>query len=260
MKKVSILIICLIVIISLVALAFAGSRLTTTNFNTCKVSCNSAMQATKKICSSEFSNNSKECKYEYESCKNISKSYLPNISKRLDTLKECTKDFNSCKLDVASEKNTCLKDSEIELRSCKNECRNCIETYEPICGKDNKSYANECFLNIKGKEKQCDGECPCLESCKFNSDCNENEFCQFDECSDLIYTEATPTATGKCVEAPEVCTNSYKPVCGCDLKNYPNDCSRMSAKVSKNHDGRCHYICTNVTNANGTNTTECSYL
>ncbi len=49
----------------------------------------------------------------------------------------------------------------------------------------------------------------------------------------------TSDAQGICVKVVDVCTQDYKPVCGCDKKTYSNDCARRVAKVSKDHDGAC---------------------
>jgi hypothetical protein len=47
------------------------------------------------------------------------------------------------------------------------------------------------------------------------------------------------TAAGHCVKVPQVCTEVFKPVCGCNGRTYPNDCHRRMDKQPKRHDGPC---------------------
>jgi hypothetical protein len=44
---------------------------------------------------------------------------------------------------------------------------------------------------------------------------------------------------GMCAKAPEICTQDYQPVCGCDGKTYSNDCMRRIEKVQLDHIGEC---------------------
>jgi Kazal-type serine protease inhibitor-like protein len=48
-----------------------------------------------------------------------------------------------------------------------------------------------------------------------------------------------PDAGGTCQRRPDVCTDIYAPVCGCDRMTYGNDCVRQTAGVSKLSDGAC---------------------
>ena len=50
---------------------------------------------------------------------------------------------------------------------------------------------------------------------------------------------AAADVQGRCVRVPEVCTEVYQPVCGCNGQTYSNDCARLRARAQKAHDGAC---------------------
>jgi hypothetical protein len=84
--------------------------------------------------------------------------------------------------------------------------------------------------NAVGVGKQCDGF---VAHPQF---CNHGLFCQRQAGRCFI-----ADISGTCARIPRFCPHIFLPVCGCDGKTYPNDCERLRAKVSKNHDGRCFF-------------------
>ncbi|HVK99374.1 MAG TPA: Kazal-type serine protease inhibitor family protein [Dongiaceae bacterium] len=63
--------------------------------------------------------------------------------------------------------------------------------------------------------------------------CGSGEYCNFGpHCG-------ASDQTGVCEKVPEVCTDQYDPVCGCDGRTYSNTCDAAANSVSVVHKGAC---------------------
>jgi hypothetical protein len=103
-----------------------------------------------------------------------------------------------------------------------------------VVGDDCPSGA-ECTSN--GGKGNGDPSDPTAKTCGglLGTGCEEEEFCSFPASAHC----GAADQTGTCKPKPELCTEIYAPVCGCDDKTYSSDCVANGAGVSVASQGEC---------------------
>jgi hypothetical protein len=107
---------------------------------------------------------------------------------------------------------------------------------DAVCGCDGTTYSSGCDADRADVDLASEATCE-VASCETNADCGGGETCERDagQCDD-----GPTTSKGICVEAPTSCLTAIAPVCGCDGRNYGNDCERRRAGVGLGRVGTCN--------------------
>lgn len=124
--------------------------------------------------------------------------------------------------------------------TCERIPDDCPDDESPVCGCDGITYGNACKAHAADTSVANEGPCeppPSDGICGglAGQSCQRGEFCNYPEGALC----GAADQTGTCEPIPEVCTDDWAPVCGCDDVSYGNACEAHAAGISVASEGEC---------------------
>ena len=111
----------------------------------------------------------------------------------------------------------------------------CTAQFDPVCGCDGNTHGNACEATAAGTSVVHAGACETACGGRAGDTCSAEQFCKFE----LSAICGRADAQGVCESRPEICTQQFEPVCGCDNQTYSNSCLAAAAGVGVLSEGAC---------------------